>query len=186
MKLGTWVAGLSLLAVAWVVAACASEDTGVTGMKVLNIEEGTASANGTWKRACEETDDGVQQVVLEFSGRNSLISTQSWSAPATECTGTPDLVDNATGKATLETESKEVTWLNDTSPAGLPDALLATRMRIALDQAVDSVDEYLYIAVIDEDASPDALYASGSQEADVTLDENGYPDELNSVPYEKD
>jgi len=183
MKGAIWVAAAVVLAT--LPAACGSSQDTVKGIDLLTMEEHEASANGTWTRPCEATDTGMGRTVLQFSGKETLISTQSFDAPATDCNGTPTLVENVTGNSTVQAESKAVTWLADAAPLGSPDALLATQIVLSLDKAIKKTTELNLIAVIDAEASPRRFYLSRSDEATVTDDENGFPNELNPNPFEK-
>jgi len=167
-------------------ASCDEPPASIKGMPILTIEEGSASANGTWKRLCNEADTGFQQSVLQFSGRATLLSTQTFDAPATNCGVTPSMVENVSGATSLQDEPKEVTWIDDNAPVGLPDTLLASAAELNLDTALDDVSVIQLILVIDNDAAPDLLYLSTSLDEDVTLDDADYPNELNPEPFVRD
>ena len=176
----TVAVGLGVL----LLGACGSTEESVPGIKILTIEESNTSANGTWERPCEATETGMEQVVLQFSGKETLLSTQTYDAPATDCGGTPTTVADNTGNSAVQAEPKEVTWLADAAPVGLPDALLATQIILSLDEAIGETTELNLIAVIDDEASPDLLYLSRSDDGAVTLDDANFPNELNPSPFE--
>jgi hypothetical protein len=165
-------------------AACGSSEQTVKGIRILSIEEHEVSANGTWEHPCQTTDTGMEQLVLQFSGKDTLVSTQTYDAPATNCGGTPAKVANIIGTSAVQDEIKVVSWLDDTSPEGLPDSLLASQIILSLDKAIGKTTELNLIVVIDDEASPDALYMSRSDDGTVTLDKNGFPNELNATAFE--
>jgi len=181
MKEAIWTAVPVLLAA--LVTACDASPLTVKGISILTMEEHTASANGTWERPCAVTDTGMAQVVLQFSGGQTLISSQTFDAPAVDCNNTPATVVNVTGTSVVQEEPKEVTWLSDTPPVGVPDSLLASQIILTLDQAIGKTTALNVIAVIDDGASPRVFYLSRSDEATVTLDKSGFPNELNSNPF---
>ena len=183
MKGAIWVAAAVVLAT--LPAACGSSQDTVKGIDLLTMEEHEASANGTWTRPCEATDTGMGRTVLQFSGKETLISTQSFDAPATDCNGTPTLVENVTGNSTVQADPKPVTWIADAAPVGSPDSLLASQIVFSLDVAIKKTTELNLIAVIDAEASPKLFYLSRSEGDQVTVDDKGFPNELNPSPYAK-
>lgn len=143
--------------------------------------------NGTWRGPCLNQDPDSTQYLLDFLHKDFVLVTLAWSGE-TACSGSPSTVTQYEGTLTVGS-GREVGW-NPAAPDTLPDPVLASGYTHKLKEAADfgdgDVSTLRGVGLIVTTAAPEVLYIGGSFDTGLTLDDDGYPTQLQADAYYRD
>ena len=191
---------------------CGTDDDSVPSLTMIGASGSQVALNGGWSQGCvaDLPDAASDEYVVTFSGSSFSFTHNGWSG-STDCSGTPTIILNVSGTATL---GEEVTAIISGSPVTATKIDQVNNSALLTMNNIDVVSHYnsvgwcgatdweigiakdvlgtdcvpvnseKNIMYIEDTVDPDLMYSGIIASNGGALDANGYPTELDAEdPY---